>query len=104
MKSLQEKVKDFYQKYGLESPVEHRVLDALSELGEVAKEVLKMSDYGRKPLEYRDELKHELGDLLYSVISIANTFEIDLEEALNLALDKYGKRLKKGSPGSGSEL
>jgi hypothetical protein len=29
----------------------------MSELGEVAKEVLKMSDYGRKPLKYRKELK-----------------------------------------------
>ena len=59
-----------------------------------------MCNYGRKPLEYREELKNELGDVLYSLITIANTFDIDLEEALNEALEKYEKRLKKGSAGS----
>ncbi len=84
-------------------PPEHRVLDTLSELGEVAKEILKMSDYGRKPLEYREQLKTELGDLLYSLITIANSFGVDLEEALELVLKKYETRLKKGSAGSESD-
>ena len=81
-------------------PVEHRVLDTMSELGEVAKEILKMSNYGRKPIEYGEELKSELGDVLYSLITIANTFDIDLEDALSQVLEKYKKRLKKGSAGS----
>lgn len=72
----------------------------MSELGEVAKEILKMSDYGRKPLAYREELQLELGDLLYSVITIANSFDVDLEEALGMVLKKYETRLKKGSAGS----
>ena len=59
-----------------------------------------MSDYGRKPVEYREELKSELGDVLYSLITIANTFDIDLEDALRQVLEKYKKRLKKGSAGS----
>jgi len=76
MKELQDRIKKFCEKHGLESPVEHRVLDAASELGEVAKEILKLSDYGRKPiivgnLKYEkmggEELKSELGDLLYSI-------------------------------------
>ena len=87
----------------MESPVEHRVLDTVSELGEVAKEILKMSNYGRKPIEYRAELKSELGDVLYSLITIANTFNIDLEDALKQVLEKYKKRLKKGSIGSENE-
>lgn len=100
MKELQTKIKKFCEEHNLESPAEHRVLDAMSELGEVAKEILKMSDYGRKPLKYREELKSELGDLLYSTITIANSFDIDLEEALNMILEKYEKRLKSGSAGS----
>ena len=84
----------------MESPAEHRVLDTMSELGEVAKEILKMSDYGRKPVEYREEIKSELGDVLYSLITIANTFDIDLEDALKQVIEKYEKRLKKGSAGS----
>ena len=100
MKKLQEKIKKFCEENNLESPAEHRVLDTMSELGEVAKEILKMSDYGRKPLEYREELKSELGDLLYSIITIANSFDVDLEEALNMVLEKYKSRLNKGSAGS----
>ena len=88
MKRLQEKIKRFCKRHGLESPPEHRVLDSMSELGEVAKEILEMTNYGREPLVYRKEMKSELGDLLYSVITIANSFNIDLEEALNMALKK----------------
>ncbi|MCC7432969.1 MazG-like family protein [Candidatus Peregrinibacteria bacterium] len=100
MKSLQAKIKTFCRNNHLESPVEHRVLDTMSELGEVAKEVLKMTNYGRKPLEFREEIKSELGDVLYSLITIANTFDIDLEESVNGVLAKYEKRLLKGSAGS----
>jgi|TARA_B100001964_G_C14236446_1_gene602691 NTP pyrophosphatase (non-canonical NTP hydrolase) len=100
MKEIQKSIKKFCKQNDMESPVEHRVLDTMSELGEVAKEILKMSDYGRKPVEYREELKSELGDVLYSLITIANTFDIDLEDALRQVLEKYKKRLKKGSAGS----
>ena len=100
MRKIQERIKKFCKENDLESPAEHRVLDTMSELGEVAKEILKMSNYGRKPIEYREELKSELGDVLYSLITIANTFDIDLEDALHQVLEKYEKRLKKGSAGS----
>ena len=100
MKKIQQKIKDFCKKHNLESSPEHRILDTMSELGEVAKEVLKMTDYGRKKAEYREEIKPELGDLLFSLITIANSFDVDLEEALNMVLEKYEKRLQKGSAGS----
>ena len=100
MKEIQERIKKFCKENDMESPAEHRVLDTMSELGEVAKEILKMSDYGRKPIEYREELKSELGDVLYSLITIANTFDIDLDSALRQVLEKYEKRLKKGSADS----
>ena len=100
MKEIQEKIKEFCKKHDLESSPEYRVLDTMAELGEVAKEVLKMSNYGKKPPEHREELKSELGDLLYSLITIANSLNIDLTEALDLVLEKYKKRLEKGSPDS----
>lgn len=77
------------------SPPEHRVLDTLSELGEVSKEILKMSNYGRKSFEAEDKskIRSELGDLLYSLITVANSFDMGLEEVLEEALKKYEKRL-----------
>ncbi len=100
---FQKKVEKFCIENDMKSPIEHRVLDTLSELGEVAKEVLKMSDYGRKKLEYKEELKNELGDVFYSLITVANRFDIDLEEALEEVMEKYEKRLEKGSAGSVNE-
>ncbi|MFH1711943.1 MAG: MazG-like family protein [Patescibacteria group bacterium] len=100
MKKLQEQVKKFEKKYGLISPPEHRMLDLVSEVGEVAKEVLKMTDYGRKPEKYREEIELELGDVLYSLASVANYYKVDLEDTLKRTLVKYEKRLKKGSAGS----
>ena len=84
----------------MESPIEHRLLDTMSELGEVAKEILKMTNYGRKSLEYREEIKSEIGDVVYSLITVANYFDIDLEEALEMVLEKYKKRLERGGVGS----
>ncbi len=103
MKALQKKIKDFCGKNDMESTVEYRLLDTLSELGEVSKEVLKMSNYGRKPLEYNNSIRSELGDVLFSLITVANSFDIDLEEEVNGALEKYEHRLKKGSAGSENE-
>ena len=100
LEEIQKKIEEFCKEHNLLSPPEHRVLDTMSELGEVAKEILKMSDYGRKEIKYRKELELELGDLLYSLITIANYFSIDLENALDLVLKKYEKRLSKGSAGS----
>jgi len=100
MKTPQEKVREFCEQHNLNSPVEHRVLDLTSEVGEVAKEVLKMTDYGRKELTPRKEIREELGDAFFSLITVANSFDVDLEQALEKVLEKYKRRLEKGSAGS----
>lgn len=102
MKPLQEKVQTFTTQHNLSSPIEHRMLDLVSEVGEVSKEVLKMSNYGWEPIQYREDFAEELGDVLYSLIGVANHFEVDLEEALHRALSKYERRLGQGSMGSES--
>ncbi len=45
---FQAKVKNFMDKNNLNSPVENRMLDFFDEVGEVAKEINKMSGYGTK--------------------------------------------------------
>jgi len=100
IKKLQDKVKNFTREHKLNSPLEFGVLDLTSEVGEVSKEILKMTNYGNSPLVKNKEIESELGDTLYSLIVIANKLDINLENALNLVLEKYNKRLKKGSAGS----
>jgi len=77
------------------------LLDLTSELGEFAKEILKATDYGKKSLTKNHHMGMELGDLIYSLICLANSLNIDIETALSLAMEKYAKRLKhKGTASS----
>lgn len=39
-----------------------------------------------------DDWKIEIGDVLFSLICIANESSINLEECLNIVLDKYENR------------
>jgi len=99
---MQSKVSDFVEENQLEIEVEIRLLDLMSELGELSKESLKSSDYGKTKFKNTDEWVNELGDVLFSLICIANNTEINLEIALNKALNKYRKRFnEKGDVGSG---
>ena len=99
MKALQKRIKKYCKENNRESPPEHRLLDIMSELGEVSKEVLEMSNYGRESFEYNENIKLELGDLFYSLITFANSLDLDLEECLNLSLEKYNERPGMGSSG-----
>lgn len=51
MNETQKKVKRFCKSNKITSPIEYRVLDLVSEIGELVKEILIMSDYGQNTLE-----------------------------------------------------
>ena len=77
-------------------------LDMVSELGEVAKELLLATDYGRQEAQFGDRLAGELGDVLYSLCLLATAVDVDLDAALTAALEKYTQRFQeKGHSGSG---
>ena len=100
---LQKTIGSFSREHGLDSAPEYRILDLISEIGEVAKEMLKMTGYGKRPARFREEMRMELGDALYSLVTVANSLDIDLEDALKKVLAKYERRLAKGGPGSENE-
>jgi NTP pyrophosphatase (non-canonical NTP hydrolase) len=84
----------------LHDPATH-ALDLVSEVGEVAKEVLLATDYGRRAPQFRAELADELGDALYSLLVLAESCGVDADEALSAALEKYERRLAaQGEAGS----
>ena len=102
MRDLQEQIKLFCLNYGMIAQPETRVLDIASELGEVSKEVLKGTDYGRVPFSKTDELPEEVGDVLFALIQFANESGVDLDESLKAVMRKYEKRIKeKGDASSG---
>jgi NTP pyrophosphatase (non-canonical NTP hydrolase) len=105
----QQKVADFARRHSiLHDPVVH-ALDLASEVGEVAKEILLATDYGRRAVpprpqlgdESSDALSDELGDALYSLLALAEACGVDAGAALHAALEKYERRFaERGKAGS----
>jgi NTP pyrophosphatase (non-canonical NTP hydrolase) len=103
MSTLQRTVASFVEEAGIEAPVHARLLDLVSEVGELSKEVLKATDYGHAPFNPPESWAGELGDVLFALVCLAKSTAVDLEAALNGALDKYRERMALGDDaGSGS--
>ena len=83
-------------------PVYARILDIESEVGELAKEYLKNSNYGTQEFVLTNSFKEEFGDVLYSMLSLADELNINSEECLDMVLAKLKMRMEKSnSMGSG---
>lgn len=106
LSSIQHRIAEFTQTHDLEMSPSARLLDLMSEVGELAKEALKASNYGKDDFvlsntqhEHWDE---ELADVLFALVCLANSTEVDLDTSLNTVLAKYKSRLiAKGDAGSG---
>ncbi len=94
LKEFQKKINDYIGKYsdGYWSP--YVMLAALmEEVGELSREINHLKGYKpKKDSEDKKEIKIEIGDILFSIICLANEFKIDLSDALESTLDKYNKR------------
>ena len=98
---LQRTVASFVEEAGIEAPVEARLLDLVSEVGELSKEVLEGTGYGHAPFQLPDGWADELGDVFFALVCLANATGVDLGVALGGALDRYRERLAFGG-GAGS--
>ena len=102
MSTLQRTVASFVGRARISAPAEARLLDLVSEVGELSKEVLKATNYGRAPFRPPESWAGEMGDVLFALVCLANDTGVDLASALDGALDKYRRRLTLGDDaGSG---
>ena len=92
---MQKSVEAFVQKHWLSCGVQSRYIDLASEIGELGKEILKGSDYGKTAYLAGHAAKEELGDCLFSLLALASEMGIDMEEALQGALQKYEERFSE---------
>lgn len=105
MKTWQQQANEFAQNHNLSHPPSVYALDLMSELGEVAKEILLATDYGKRPFQPTSDLQSELGDALYSLCQLANSTGIDLDDAFTATLAKYESRWQtKGHFGSPDDI
>nr|WP_226010324.1 MazG-like family protein [Halomicrobium salinisoli] len=79
--TAQERVAAFLAAHDLETDPEYRVLDLMSEVGEIAKEIETSTDYGSDPAA-ADVAADELGDVLFALLATAESVDVDAGEAL----------------------
>lgn len=102
MNPIQQQIADFVEEYAMQTSIQTRVLDLVSEVGEVAKEVLKGSDYGTTTFQVTPEWSMELADALFALVCLANSTGVDLDDAVQRVLIKYQQRFDDtGEMGSG---
>jgi NTP pyrophosphatase (non-canonical NTP hydrolase) len=102
LSATQQRIAAFVTAHNIDAPVEVRLLDLTSELGELAKEALKSTAYGDVPFSPTAAWPDELGDVFFSLVCLANASGIELEAALDGALAKYERRFaERGEAGSG---
>lgn len=104
MDGMQRKVAETMEKFALGQDPQLRMLDLTSEVGELAKEILKATDYGAHPLVSTASLEEELGDCLFSLLCLSQALHLDGEAALDKVLEKYRRRFAaQGSIGHNRE-
>lgn len=92
----------FLEEHQLQADPAVRLLDLLSELGELAKVHLNATGYGQRPFVPGEPWQEELGDAYFSLLCLAEASGVDLDAALESVLEKYRRRLEqRGSAGSG---
>lgn len=98
---MQKIAEDFINKYQLHSDESTRYIDLVSEVGELGKEIIKSTNYGKKDFEKNNLVKDEIGDCIFSLLALCYELGIDAQEALNSSLSKYEARFtSKGDIGS----
>ena len=100
MKDYQERVEDFMDEHDMDGTPAFAVIDLMAEAGEIASDAAKSADYGLSEEEM--EIKQdEFGDVMFSLIVLANRMEVDLEVAFEEAIEKYESRIEgEGDAGS----
>lgn len=91
----------FLDEYKLRCGITERYIDLSSEVGELGKELLKATDYGKVDFRITADTEQELGDCLFSLIALSRELGIDPAAALDSTLAKYKRRFDaKGRIGS----
>ena len=91
---IQEKIDEFINNHGGYWPPLSMLAAIVEEVGELAREINHLERYKPKKADKTDmrSLGEELGDIVFSVICLANFYDIKLNEEILQVLKKYQKR------------
>ena len=91
---MQKNVANFMEEMGWQSDPNNRYIDLVSEIGELGKEILLATNYGKEELTLitSPSMEDEMGDCLFSLLALCTTLDIDAENALSASMQKYRNR------------
>ncbi len=94
MKDMQTEVDDWIAQFeeGYWHPLS-MMARLTEEVGELSREI--NHTFGEKPKKNSEEtgnIEMELGDILFVIVSFANSLDIDLEKAFGMVMKKYRQR------------
>lgn len=94
LKDTQKEVDDWVSQYKIGYWKPHEILARITEeVGELAREINHIwGPKKKKDSEDPNEMADELADVLFSIICLANSQNIDLDEAFKKTMDKCYKR------------
>ncbi|NHX35678.1 MULTISPECIES: MazG nucleotide pyrophosphohydrolase domain-containing protein [Halolamina] len=102
LSTAQQQVANFLDENEMHAPPAYRLLDLAAEVGEVAADTAKSSEYGDSPGSLSVPTD-ELGDALFALLALADELDVDAGDALETSLSKYGSRSEEaGDAGSGA--
>jgi len=94
---MQNLVEKWIQKHGGYWPPLSMLSASIEELGEISREINHLEGFKPKKdkIMIKSKLDEELADLLFSVICIANYYNINLTRSFHKIIAKYSKRDSK---------
>lgn len=96
IKQSQQIVDDFVRERNWQTSASDITLHLVEEMGEIARNVLKMKNYGGQHTQNSEiNMDEELADVFYLILKLANETNIDLEKALLTKMEKIRKKYPK---------
>jgi NTP pyrophosphatase (non-canonical NTP hydrolase) len=92
-REAQDMTDELIQELGGYWPPFAMLASVMEEVGELAREINALEQIKKKkPSEKKNELGEELADTIYSLICIANHYQIDLGDQFQKIVQKYRER------------
>lgn len=88
----QRTVAAFIEEHELDGEPAFRILDLTAEVGEIAADATDSTEYGAEP-DALDIGTDEIGDVLFSLLAVADALDVDAGDALDESLEKYERRI-----------
>jgi len=92
---MQQIVSEFISKYSLQTSEHIRYIDLVSEIGELGKEILASTSYGKNTYTQTSSSTEELGDCIFSLLALCYEMNVNAEDVLQSAIAKYETRFQQ---------